>query len=61
MREVPAIGDRVRLKALPELIGTVESFWEEEGRLMCFVKWDNDPEREKEDYLDHYKLEVLSS
>lgn len=61
MVELPNVGDRVRLKAKPSLVGTVESFDCDEGRMMCFVKWDDDPNREFEDYLDPYlKLELIS-
>lgn len=56
---LPREGDRVRSKDCPKLVGVLEEYELEEGRLMAWVKWDNDPNGEYNDHMNPYKLEIV--
>lgn len=56
---LPKEGDRVRSKHAPDLVGVLEEYDLDEGRLMAWVKWDNDPNSEYQNYLNPYDLEIV--
>lgn len=55
---LPKEGSKVRLKNLPSLVGVLEEYDMDEGRLMARVKWDNDPNNDYNDYINPYELEI---